>query len=66
LGIIFQIYFHGTDRKSFHEHVDPANLPPCYGGTLDKDPIHAMEWFKMLSKLEKEYESEYKISRYLY
>ncbi|KAL1124735.1 hypothetical protein AAG570_001358 [Ranatra chinensis] len=51
-----RIHFHGTDRKSFHEHIDPSYLPDSYGGSLDIPLVHSMEWYGMLLKIEKEYE----------
>ncbi|XP_014253367.1 alpha-tocopherol transfer protein-like isoform X2 [Cimex lectularius] len=51
-----RIYFHGTDRKSFHKHVDPSCLPEEYGGTLDIPTVPPSEWYNLMTKLEQEYE----------
>lgn len=58
-----RIIFHGNDRKSLHQQLDPSCLPEAYGGTLDVPTFHAIEWYNMIVKIEKEYE---KINSYGY
>lgn len=58
-----RIIFHGTDRKSLHQQLDPSCLPEEYGGTLDLPLIRGLEWYDMLVKMEPEYE---KINSYGY
>lgn len=50
-----RIHFHGTDRKSLHEHIDPKYLPDTYGGSLDIPQITGSQWLELLLKCEKEY-----------
>lgn len=52
-----RIYFHGLDRDSLHQHVDPKCLPDCYGGTLNIPRITGPEWLDLLIKCDKEYEA---------
>lgn len=30
-----RLFFHGTNYKSLHKHIDPKNLPKQYGGEMD-------------------------------
>lgn len=39
------MFFHGTDRPSLHKHLDPAFLPPSYGGTLPEINYGGKDWF---------------------
>ncbi|GLV42470.1 uncharacterized protein CBL_03207 [Carabus blaptoides fortunei] len=50
-----RIHFHGTDRKSLHEHMSPKFLPESYGGSLDIPQITGSQWLELLLKCEKEY-----------
>ncbi|XP_074039643.1 alpha-tocopherol transfer protein-like isoform X2 [Leptinotarsa decemlineata] len=50
-----RLYFHGTDRKSLHQHVSPKCLPENYGGTLDLPRIDGKQWLELLEKCDKEY-----------
>lgn len=43
------IYFHGSDMKSLHQHIDPSSLPPLYGGT-SLDYVTYGEWIKKIKK----------------
>ncbi|KAJ8950112.1 hypothetical protein NQ318_017837 [Aromia moschata] len=50
-----RIIFHGTDRKSLHQYMDPKCLPECYGGTLDLPRINGEQWLELLEKCDKEF-----------
>ncbi|XP_050309792.1 alpha-tocopherol transfer protein-like isoform X2 [Anthonomus grandis grandis] len=52
-----RIIFHGTNRKSLHEYVDPSALPEWYGGTLDVPMISGPQWLQLLEKCEAEFEA---------
>ncbi|XP_060518926.1 alpha-tocopherol transfer protein-like isoform X2 [Cylas formicarius] len=58
-----RIIFHGTDRKSLHQHMDPKCLPQCYGGTLDLPRIDGAQWLELLEKCDQEFKA---ISQYGY
>lgn len=30
-----RLFFHGSDFKSLHKHIDPKHLPKRYGGEID-------------------------------
>nr|XP_014292918.1 alpha-tocopherol transfer protein-like isoform X2 [Halyomorpha halys] len=51
-----RIIFHGSDRKSLHQHLDPSCLPEEYGGTMTLPLIHGLQWYEMLVKMEPEFE----------
>jgi len=51
-----QIIFHGSDRDSLHNYMNPKCLPAEYAGTLELPRIDGSQWYKMLSVCEKEYE----------
>jgi len=50
-----RIIFHGTDRKSLHQHMDPTCLPACYGGTLELPRIDGSQWLELLEKCDQEF-----------
>ncbi|XP_059484485.1 alpha-tocopherol transfer protein-like isoform X2 [Neocloeon triangulifer] len=52
-----RIFFHGKDRASLHKHINKEALPPCYKGELTAPRLSGMDWFKLLSQLDKEYET---------
>ena len=52
-----RIIFHGTDRKSFHDHISPKCLPPCYGGSLDMPRVTGEHWYELLMQCDKEYDA---------
>lgn len=52
-----RIYFHGTDRDSFHKHIEARCLPPCYGGTSNATRITGPQWYELLLKFEQEFEA---------
>ncbi|XP_030752411.1 alpha-tocopherol transfer protein-like isoform X3 [Sitophilus oryzae] len=52
-----RIIFHGTDRKSLHQYMDPSCLPPCYGGTLEMVRIQGSQWLELLEKCDEEYKA---------
>lgn len=52
-----RIIFHGTDRKSLQQHMDPSCLPECYGGTLDLPRIDGAQWLELLEKCDKEFQA---------
>jgi hypothetical protein len=31
-----RLFIHGKDYKSLHTHINPNNLPKCYGGTMEE------------------------------
>lgn len=52
-----RIIFHGTDRKSLHQHISPKCLPEVYGGTSDLPRIDGKDWLELLEKCDKEFEA---------
>ncbi|XP_049821828.1 alpha-tocopherol transfer protein-like isoform X1 [Aethina tumida] len=52
-----RIIFHGSDRKSLHQYMDPSCLPSCYGGTLDLPRVTGPQWLEMLEKCDKEFKA---------
>ncbi|XP_046401952.1 alpha-tocopherol transfer protein-like [Ischnura elegans] len=52
-----RIIFHGSDRDSLHQHIDPKYLLDCYGGTLEVPRITGPEWLELLLKCDKEYDA---------
>lgn len=50
-----RIIFHGTDRKSLHQYIDPACLPKCYDGTLVLPRINGEQWLELLEKCDNEF-----------
>ncbi|EFA04094.2 alpha-tocopherol transfer protein-like isoform X1 [Tribolium castaneum] len=52
-----RIIFHGTDRKSLHQHISPKCLPECYGGSLNLPRINGPQWLELLLQCDKEYEA---------
>lgn len=53
-----RIIFHGSDRKSLHQYINPKCLPECYGGTLDLPRIEGSQWLELLEKCDNEYKGE--------
>ncbi|KAK7092021.1 alpha-tocopherol transfer protein-like [Littorina saxatilis] len=49
----------GTDWKKLHEYIDPACLPPEYGGTLTQEP-DPEAWVQTLVQSDHEMEEESK------
>ncbi|XP_068622544.1 clavesin-1-like [Battus philenor] len=43
-----RMYFHGYDMSSLHKHIDPAYLPPEYGGTC-RHVISTEEWLRKIN-----------------
>ncbi|XP_076270366.1 alpha-tocopherol transfer protein-like isoform X3 [Rhynchophorus ferrugineus] len=58
-----RIIFHGTDRKSLQQYVDPTCLPECYGGTVSLPRIDGSQWYDLLVKCDDEFKA---ISSYGY
>ncbi|CAH1953957.1 unnamed protein product [Acanthoscelides obtectus] len=52
-----RIIFHGTDRKSLHQHMAPECLPACYGGTLELPRIDGAQWLELLEKCDNEFKA---------
>ncbi|XP_044267343.1 alpha-tocopherol transfer protein-like isoform X2 [Tribolium madens] len=52
-----RIIFHGTDRKSLHQHLSPKCLPECYGGSLNLPRINGPQWLELLLQCDQEYEA---------
>lgn len=50
-----RIIFHGTDRKSLHQHMSPECLPLCYDGTLDTPRVTGDQWYQLLVKCDPEF-----------
>lgn len=46
-----QIYIHGSNRDTLHQHINKANLPIKYGGEMPEFPYTA--WMKSLAKNDK-------------
>lgn len=46
------MFFHARDRASLHKHIDPANLPINYGGTLPAIDYSGKEWFECVKEHE--------------
>jgi hypothetical protein len=51
-----RIIFHGSDRDSLHNYLNPKCLPAEYGGTGELPRVDGCEWYKLLSICEKEFE----------
>ncbi|XP_045513563.1 clavesin-2-like [Pieris brassicae] len=49
-----KIHFHGNDLKSLHKHLDPACLPPRYGGTC-RSHVSARKWLQKIKKYRDEH-----------
>lgn len=45
-----QIFIHGSDMQSLHQHIDKAHLPIKYGGDMPEFPYTA--WMKSIAKNE--------------
>lgn len=58
LLFFLQIIFHGTDRKSLHQHISPKCLPDCYGGTLQIPRVSGAQWLELLLMCDKEYDGK--------
>lgn len=43
-----QVFIHGTDMTSLHEHIDKGHLPTKYGGDMPEFPYTS--WMKTLAK----------------
>lgn len=52
-----RIIFHGTDRKSLHQYINPECLAECYDGTLALPRITGSQWHQLLVMSDKEYEA---------
>lgn len=46
-----QVYIHGSDMSSLHQHIDKAHLPIKYGGDMPEFPY--IDWMKTLAKNDK-------------
>lgn len=51
-----RIIFHGTDRNSLHQYMNPKYLPECYGGTVEIPRVTGPQWYQLLVKCDIEYE----------
>jgi len=58
LSLNFQIIFHGWDRESLHNYMNPKCLPEAYGGSVSLPRISGIEWYDLLAKCDKEYEGK--------
>lgn len=45
-----RMFFHGTDMKKLHEHIDPNYLPADYGGNDPKLNYTSKDWFDCISQ----------------
>uniref|UniRef100_A0A6M2DRK2 Putative phosphatidylinositol transfer protein sec14 n=1 Tax=Xenopsylla cheopis TaxID=163159 RepID=A0A6M2DRK2_XENCH len=52
-----RIIFHGTDRKSLHQHISAKCLPDCYGGHLDIPRVRGEEWYELLVMCDPEFKA---------
>jgi len=52
-----RIIFHGWDRESLHNYMNPKCLPECYGGSVALPRISGLEWYNLLVKCDGEYEA---------
>lgn len=46
-----QVFIHGSDMESLHQHIDKGHLPTKYGGEMPEFPY--TDWMKSLAKNEK-------------
>lgn len=46
-----QVYIHGADMTSLHNHIEKAHLPQKYGGDMPEFPYTS--WMKSLAKNDK-------------
>lgn len=46
---VFQMFFHGKDRKSLMKHINAANLPANYGGELPAINYGAKDWYPAIN-----------------
>lgn len=46
------MFFHGKDKKSLHQHIDPAYLPKDYGGDLPQINYSGKDWFPSVKEHE--------------
>lgn len=46
-----RLFFHGTNYKSLHKHINPENLPKRYGGMMDE--YSYKPWIEHCKKNEK-------------
>lgn len=53
-----QIIFHGKDKKSLTAHIDPACLPPRYGGTMTAPECPGTDLADLFQHFHKEFECE--------
>lgn len=42
------VFFHGNDRKSLHQHIEPKYLPEVYGGV--RPEYGYADWFRSLTR----------------
>ncbi|XP_053611604.1 clavesin-1-like isoform X2 [Plodia interpunctella] len=60
-----KIHFHGYDLNSLHKHIDPACLPPKYGGTC-KYHGHFGTWLSKIKKYrDKSFDEDMKLLGYV-
>ncbi|CAB3363253.1 Hypothetical predicted protein [Cloeon dipterum] len=52
-----RIFFHGKDRASLQKHINKEALLPCYKGECDAQRLTGMDWYNLLSQLDKEYQA---------
>uniref|UniRef100_A0A8W7PJJ8 CRAL-TRIO domain-containing protein n=1 Tax=Anopheles coluzzii TaxID=1518534 RepID=A0A8W7PJJ8_ANOCL len=45
-----RLYFHGSDMKKLHKHIDPADLPKNYGGTRPALDYSSRDWYPCIEK----------------
>ncbi|KAL4717048.1 hypothetical protein ACJJTC_016935 [Scirpophaga incertulas] len=49
-----RVFFHGSDMGSLHDHIDPAYLPPKYGGSV-RYVISTEEWIDKINIYKDEF-----------
>ncbi|XP_039758568.1 clavesin-1-like [Pararge aegeria] len=64
-GFWSRIFFHGSDIKSLHQHIDPECLPTRYGGTCGNNVSFAV-WLQKIKKYrDEQFDREMKALGYI-
>lgn len=46
------MFFHGSDMKSLHKHLDPSHLPKNYGGEMPAINYGGKDWYPCINEYE--------------
>jgi len=57
--ILFQLFLHGKNHKELHKYIQPAYLPPEFGGTLAAEQKDPKVWYPVLKELDPYFEGNY-------